>query len=467
MNKQEKMRQDLLLQVSLMLLDIIAIWIAFSLAYWIRFEANVIPVTKGLPNLGEYLRALIFTVIIWETLLIYNGLYIIRGKDFSYNSVYRIARSTLIGTIILMAFVFIFRNLNLSRWVVFLGLIFSNIFLSLGRWAFYDIIRHFRKNGWSVYRTLIVGTGKMAKVIADKIRNHPESGLSFIGYISNPITDENNHVNDETMGSIYDLDKIIIDNSIDKVIIACPHLDRNLIFELLLHIEKNIADFSIAPDMLELMINRVTVDDIYGIPLLSLKDSPLKGWKLFVKHSFDRLTSLIGVIFLIPLFLIIAILIKLDSEGPVFYKQERIGADGKRFLIFKFRSMRVDAEDDTGPVWAKPDDPRRTKLGSLLRRYNLDELPQLINVLKGDMSLVGPRPERPYFVTKFKEKIPLYMSRHRVKSGITGWAQVNGLRGDTSIEERTKYDVYYVENWSFLFDLKILLMTFISKDNAY
>jgi exopolysaccharide biosynthesis polyprenyl glycosylphosphotransferase len=467
MNKQTKMHQDMLLQVFLMGLDIAAIWLAFSLAYWIRFEAHIIPVTKGLPNFWDYFRASIFTIIICETLLIYNGLYKIRGKDFSYNIVYRIACSTIIGTMILMAFIFIFRNLNLSRWVVFLWLIFNNIFLNLSRWAFYNIIKHIRKNGWSVYRTLIIGTGKMAKTIAEKIQNHPESGMAFVGYIADPTTDENNHVNGDIIGSIYELDKIIVNNSIDKVIIACPQLDRNLIFELLLHIDKNIADFSLAPDMLEMMINRVIVDDIYGIPLLSLKETPLKGWKLFVKYSFDRLAAFAGLILLSPLFLIIAIMIKLDSKGPVFYKQDRIGADGKHFLIYKFRSMRNDAEELTGPVWAKQDDPRKTRIGAFLRSHNLDELPQLFNVLKGDMSLVGPRPERPFFVSKFKEKIPLYMSRHRVKSGITGWAQVNGLRGDTSIEERTKYDIYYVENWTFLFDIKILLMTFFSRENAY
>ncbi|MBX7246246.1 MAG: exopolysaccharide biosynthesis polyprenyl glycosylphosphotransferase [Candidatus Sumerlaeaceae bacterium] len=201
--------------------------------------------------------------------------------------------------------------------------------------------------------------------------------------------------------------------------------------------------------------------------LFGLKDSPLQVWNIVFKRLLDVIVSLLVLILLSPILLLIALLVKVTSPGPVLYKQKRVGLDGRRFNIFKFRSMRLDAERDTGPVWASEDDERATAFGRFLRRNNLDELPQFLNVLRGDMSLVGPRPERPEFVKQFREEVPRYMGRHRVKSGMTGWAQINGLRGNTSIDERIKYDLYYIENWSFWLDLKIMLLTFFARENAY
>jgi exopolysaccharide biosynthesis polyprenyl glycosylphosphotransferase len=463
-SRQNRIQQDLWLQFFIFIFDIFGIALSFTLAFWLRFETNLIPVTKGLPFIPDYVRATIFTVLIWTTLFIYNDIYKIRGKDFSYNIAYRITKSAVIGTLLFMALVFIFRDLNLSRWFVLFGLVFGLIIINLSHWLFSSYIKELRKRGWSVLRTAVIGTDHMAKVIADKIQTHPESGYLFIGYIS---TSELSIGNDYLLGDIRSLDKIIQKHHIEKVIIACPLVSREIVFNLLIHSEKNIVDFSVAPDLLEIMINRIVVDDIYGIPLLNLKETPLRGWNLVLKFTFDRIASALGLLVLSPILMLIAILIKFDSRGPILYKQERIGADGKHFIIYKFRSMVEGAEKDTGPIWAKQDDPRKTRLGRIMRRCNIDELPQLFNVLRGDMSLVGPRPERPYFVKKFKEIIPLYMARHRVKSGITGWAQVNGFRGDTSIEDRTKHDLFYVENWSFLFDIKILLMTLWFRDNAY
>jgi len=230
------------------------------------------------------------------------------------------------------------------------------------------------------------------------------------------------------------------------------------------------VEFQIVPDMFEIMAARAKIVSLDGIPLISLGRTPLEGWNRMLKRFADVVLSAGGLIFLFPVFAVLAISIKLDSRGPVFYKQERLGRDGKRFIHYKFRSMIENAEEKTGPIFATEDDPRRTKVGTFVRKKNLDELPQLLNVLMGDMSLVGPRPERKFFVDKFKEGVPRYFLRHKVKSGITGWAQVNGLRGNTSIEERTKYDLFYVENWSLAFDIKILLLTlkdWFSSKNAY
>jgi exopolysaccharide biosynthesis polyprenyl glycosylphosphotransferase len=213
------------------------------------------------------------------------------------------------------------------------------------------------------------------------------------------------------------------------------------------------------PDILELMTSQVQIKHIEGIPFLGIKSPTLSTWNFIVKRTFDLMIASLILVLASPLFILIAIFIKLDSKGPVFYVQERVGLDGEVFKVIKFRSMHTDAEQSSGPVWSQPNDPRTTRLGRFLRRFSFDELPQLLNVLKGDMSIVGPRPERPHFVEKFKKQVPRYLERHRVKTGMTGWAQVNGLRGNASIAERTKYDIYYIEHWSLVFDLKIILKT--------
>jgi exopolysaccharide biosynthesis polyprenyl glycosylphosphotransferase len=240
--------------------------------------------------------------------------------------------------------------------------------------------------------------------------------------------------------------------------------------EIILGCEDLKVEFQIVPDMVEVMAARARVVSFDGIPLISLGRTPLEGWNRVLKRSLDVALSSAGLALLSPAFALLGIWIKLDSKGPVFFRQQRLGRDGRKFFQYKFRSMIEDAEQQTGPVFAKEDDPRRTKVGAFLRKSNFDEFPQLYNVLRGDMSLVGPRPERKFFVDKFKEGIPRYFLRHKVKSGITGWAQVNGLRGNTSIEERTKYDLFYVENWSLAFDIKILFLTlkdWFSPKNAY
>jgi Undecaprenyl-phosphate glucose phosphotransferase len=234
--------------------------------------------------------------------------------------------------------------------------------------------------------------------------------------------------------------------------------------------DRSTISVKVFPDVFQFIAGQVTIDDLGGLPLLAVRDVALRGWKLSLKRAVDIVGSAVLLVFLSPLLLLVGILIKLDSPGPVFYVQERMGLDARPFPMLKFRSMRQNAESETGPVWAKPGDARRTRLGGIMRRFSIDELPQFINVLIGDMSLVGPRPERPVFVEQFRQSIPRYMDRHREKAGVTGWAQVNGLRGDTSITERTKYDLWYIENWSLLLDFKIILRTVfkaLNDRNAY
>jgi exopolysaccharide biosynthesis polyprenyl glycosylphosphotransferase len=269
------------------------------------------------------------------------------------------------------------------------------------------------------------------------------------------------------LGSMDDIAELSEKHGIHEVIVTDPDLSPQTTVAFLLECEKICLKASVVPNILEMVVTDVHLDEIGGLPLLGLSGSRLRGGNIALKRVFDIGVAAAMLLALSPIMLAIAIAVKISSRGPVFYRQERVTLYGTSFRMLKFRSMRLDAEDASGPVWAREQDPRTTKLGAFLRRWNLDELPQLINVLLGEMSLVGPRPERPYFVEQFKDEIPHYMARLHVKAGITGWAQVNGLRGNTSLSERIKYDLFYVENWSIWFDVKILVMTLTARENAY
>lgn len=485
-----------LTQTLLVLSDILSIIISFILAYWIRFHWQIIPVTKGIPPINVYLHALLITIFIWLFIFAHKGLYQVNKPLVSLTSFYSISKAVFLGTFALMALTFLIRYLNLSRVVVFLGLLINPPVITGIRKLVIKSILYIRKKRNDLINILIIGNGNLASSLGNKIKSQPQLEYRLVGFVEykpdlkspmltetivkvNSINDNENIIASISQDSNFNnnssinssllavvkntkqLEEIIEKYQIDEIIIATNNISQEEIIDLMLSCEKQLVRLSIAPDLFQIMADSVAVDELAGYPLLHLKESPLlSGWNIVIKRTMDIIISLIGLILASPLMAIIAILIKRDSPGPIIYRQERIGIDGKKFIMYKFRSMIDNAEKDTGPVWATENDPRCTKIGRVLRRYSLDELPQLFNVLKGDMSLVGPRPERPYFVDLFKERIPRYMARHRVKSGITGWAQVNGLRGNTSIEERTKYDLYYIENWSILFDIKILLKTF-------
>jgi len=321
------------------------------------------------------------------------------------------------------------------------------------------------KKGIGAKRTIIVGSREMGGNLYGRLSGRPQMGYQIVKFIC---------VNGEAQAGngwehLDHLPKIIEQERIDLVLVALPLAYHQKISEMILDCDHLNVEFQIAPDLLELMAVKAQIVSVDRTPFISLGRTPLEGWNRFVKRSFDLACSTSGLIILSPIFLILSLIIKFNSPGPAFYRQERLGRDGKKFLMIKFRSMYTDSEKD-GPKNTSRQDPRRTKVGIILRKLSLDELPQLLNVFKGEMSLVGPRPERPIFVDKFREDIPRYFMRHKVKSGITGWAQVNGLRGDTSLEERTKYDLFYVENWSLGFDIKIILMTLrtlFRQKNAY
>jgi exopolysaccharide biosynthesis polyprenyl glycosylphosphotransferase len=298
--------------------------------------------------------------------------------------------------------------------------------------------------------------------------HHDQLGFRIAGYLRNgdPATLDGL----PCLGTIDDAEQVVTAHAIDHVFVALPHASSTAMMALLDRLVRSCVSIHVVPDLLQFMVLRSRVEDIDGLPTINLSEPPLEGWSRFVKRAFDLLVGLAALVVLSPVMVAMAIAIWLEDHGPVFYRQERMGLDGKRFEIVKFRSMRVGAETVTGAVWAEKDDPRRTKVGRFIRAWSIDELPQLFNVLLGDMSVVGPRPERPQFVEQFRAEFPHYMLRHKVRAGMTGWAQVHGWRGNTSIRMRIEHDLYYIENWSLLLDLKILFLTVIHglrHENAY
>jgi Undecaprenyl-phosphate glucose phosphotransferase len=272
------------------------------------------------------------------------------------------------------------------------------------------------------------------------------------------------------VGETSDAAQIVERRRVDAVFLALPLEAHRAMLSVLKDVARTVADVRVVPDLLQYITFRAGVEDLDGLPVVHLTQVPLTGWMSLVKRTLDLAIAATALVLLSPLFAAIALAIRLSDGRPVFYRQRRMGLDGRPFEIVKFRSMRLGAEDELGPTWAAPDDPRRTRVGRFLRRWSLDELPQLVNVVKGEMSLVGPRPERPEFVREFKEKFPQYMLRHRVRAGITGWAQVNGWRGATDLAKRIEYDLYYIENWTLALDVKILWLTLrygLRHRNAY
>jgi Undecaprenyl-phosphate glucose phosphotransferase len=298
-------------------------------------------------------------------------------------------------------------------------------------------------------------------MVADRILDHGELGFRLMGFVDDAAsaTDSIGYRGLPVLGPISEAAPICQSEGIDEIYVALP-LDEHLkMLSVVEFASRECINIHVVPDLLQFIALRARLEDLDGLPIIGINDVPLRGFNSVLKRLVDMGLSLFVVAVGIIPGLIVALLIKRSSPGPVFYTQERMGLDGKAFTVYKFRSMPVDAEDVSGPIWARDDDPRATSIGRWLRRYDLDELPQFWNVLRGDMSIVGPRPERPFFVEQFKHRIPQYMLRHKVKAGITGWAQINGWRGNTSLEKRIEFDLYYIEHWSLSLDFKIMWLT--------
>jgi Undecaprenyl-phosphate glucose phosphotransferase len=316
--------------------------------------------------------------------------------------------------------------------------------------------------GIGLKRILVAGSGELARLVVDKILEHRELGYQVVGFVDDRARgDHLGYRGLPLLGTLDEAEEIITREQVDHLYVALPPEQHVRMLALLDSTTREIVDVKVVPDLLQVIALRARLEDLDGIPVINVNDVPLQGFNSALKRATDVAISTVALLILAVPIAILAVLVKLTSRGDVFYRQERMGLTGRSFTILKFRSMYDDAERYTGPVWATADDPRVTPLGRFLRRSNLDELPQLWNVLKGDMSIVGPRPERPHFVEQFKHRIPQYMLRHKVKAGLTGWAQVNGWRGNTPLEKRIEYDLYYIENWSVRLDLKIMWLTLV------
>ena len=452
-------RSRLLLTILVVTVDLIMAALAYYLAYELRARVPI-PTPLHLPPFAVYTRQLVIYVLSVGVTFFFYRLYHGRAGGSRIDLFYRILSAVSIATLLATAlsFLTLHTDQGLTRGLIIYDWALSVILITIGRLItgrIGDLVR--RRNP---QRLLLVGTGEIARMILQKTTNS-RLGYRLVGFIG-PADGPQEVAGLPVLGPQSELGRLIRDHSVDEVIIALANASHEDLMEMVSVCEVERAMVRIFPDLFQIMAAEVVISDLDGLPMLSVHDVALRGWKRSVKRAMDIVVSATGLVLLSPFLMLIAALIRLESRGPVFYVQERVGLDGKPFPMLKFRSMRVDAEQQSGPVWATADDPRKTRVGSILRRTSLDELPQLINVLLGDMSLVGPRPERPVFVEQFRQVVPRYMERHAEKAGMTGWAQVNGLRGDTSIVERTKYDLYYVENWSLLFDLKIIVRTFMN-----
>ncbi|MFN2446950.1 MAG: undecaprenyl-phosphate glucose phosphotransferase, partial [Vicinamibacterales bacterium] len=345
-------------------------------------------------------------------------------------------------------------------WALFLVLNVVLTFLSR------NIVREALERRWAagigLRRILIAGSSELGRMVADKILEHRELGYQIVGFVDDRAGgDHLGYRGLPLLGRLADTAEIASRERIDHLYVALPLEEHMKLLDLVESTSREGVDVRVVPDLLQFIALRARLEDLDGVPVINLNDVPLQGFNSLVKRALDFAFSLSALTVMAVPGLIIAWLVKRSSPGPVFYQQQRMGLDGRRFTVYKFRTMVVDAEEDTGPIWADEDDARATRIGAWLRRHDFDEWPQFWNVFKGEMSIVGPRPERPFFVEQFKHRIPQYMLRHKVKAGITGWAQVNGWRGNTSLEKRIEYDLYYIENWSVSLDLKIMWLTLL------
>ena len=462
-----KRRAPLFFSISLVIIDALMAGLAFWVGYQLRLRSDY----ENIQPFSAYWGMLIVHVV---TILIVFFFYRLYHRQRSLSSVdqfYSIFAATSIGAIVSIAFIsFFFKNqLDYPRLMMVYVWILTILLTSLGRVVQSRVQLALQARGWGEHRVLIVGAGEVGRTVMQKIKRTPGLGYRVAGFVDDDVQAKTVQ-GVPVLGRVDDIPELTVTEKINEVIVVMPEATHHEILKVVSKCDRSKVAIKVFPNVFQIMASEVSIGDLGGLPLLTIRDTALQGWRLTVKRSVDMIGSAIGLIFLSPIMMLLAILIKLESDGPVFYTQERMGLDGKRFMMFKFRSMRADAEVDTGPVWATAADSRRTRMGTIIRRLSIDELPQLMNVIVGDMSLVGPRPERPVFVEQFRQTIPRYMDRHREKAGITGWAQVNGLRGDTSIQERTKYDLWYIENWSVALDFRILIRTILNvfiDENAY
>jgi Undecaprenyl-phosphate glucose phosphotransferase len=436
--------------------DLVLIALCWLAAYQVRF--HVFGRGGDIPPFADYALQLLPILIVWFFAYKAFDLYRPNRLGSHLSEWFDIARASTLGVLVLVAgMTFLFHGYEYSRLVILMFWVASIVTVSLSRAAFREVLRFARRRGYNQRYAVVVGGGEPAAEVLRVLRRRPDTGIQLLGMLSDKREGEGGPV--RWLGGIEEISSVLASRQVDIVIIALPHSDYPRLGAVLNEIGDEPVDIHFVPDLFNLASLRGGVEEFESIAFIHLRESPLHGWNQVLKRSFDLVFGIAALLIALPPMAVITGVLLVTSGRPILFRQERMGLDGRRFRMLKFRTMRHDAEAKSGPQWAVPDDPRRTRLGAFLRVWSLDELPQLFNVLRGDMSLVGPRPERPSFVEEFRRRVPGYMLRHKMKAGITGWAQINGWRGNTSIEKRIEYDLEYIARWSLTFDLSILLRT--------
>lgn len=460
-----------LLNLIMVLLDVLVLVVALASSFWLRFHTTLFGPIGGHLAIRDYALFLVFAVIpVYLILYFAFGLYKPRR---TYKNIFseatQIVKVNIIAFFALVSILFIINQPDFSRIMLFLLAVIATFLGIIERFIIRSFLKRIRINNRNLKHILIVGDNDLAYSFAQKIKDNPYLGFVVSGFLGRPEHVGMKIAGSEVIGEFKDLDDILIKNNYDRIVLAIPLKYYYRINELVQSCEKVGIKAEIIPDYIRYFPAQPSVDMIEDIPIINIRYVPLDDeFNKFLKYSSDYIISIIAIIITSPIMIVTAIAIKLTSRGPIIFKQERIGHNGKPFMMYKFRSMKVQNPNDEKSEWTTKDDPRKTMVGNFIRKTSIDELPQFFNVLKGDMSVVGPRPERPYFVEQFQKDVPKYMVKHQVRPGITGWAQIHGCRGDTSITKRIEYDIEYVENWHMGLDLAIMIKTALKKNsNAY
>lgn len=447
-------KSELIFAFILLPVDIAMILVSFVLAYYLRLNVETSAVFTT--DLLEYMKLAVYLLPAWLVVLALNDLYNQKtGKGF-FNRIYKIFVSNSVAVLFLVLIMFFSKTLFFSRLILVFIWAISFILIVLGRLLVGTVQNYLLRYGFGRRNLLMVGRNELSQFVANEIKKNNLLGLKVVGVVNGH---SENGGELKNLGKLQNLEKIFEKYKINELVLTDAKISRSKVLEIIEKCAKNKVIFKFVPDIFSTYSLKINPSTIGSMQVMELSGIPLDGWGRISKRVFDVVVSFIAIIIAAIPMLLIAFISKISSRGPIVYSHERVGRDGKLFKLYKFRSMYADIEKKKRNYWTKKNDSRVTPFGKILRKTNLDELPQLFNIISGDMSVVGPRPEQPRFVKQFEKEIPDYIKRHRVKAGLTGWAQVNGLKGDTSIAERVRYDMFYIENWSLLFDVKIIIRT--------
>ncbi len=457
---------------ALVLLDVLCFLLAFFMSWFLRMRSGFIHLEEGYLSFNQYLIPIIVMIPIYLIIYNYIGLYNPYRLKGLFDEVFGVIKGNIYGIIVFTMLLFLFKEIHYSRILLLLFGILSTALSVIGRIISRAFLRELRKSGFNQKHILFVGGSYLVDEFMERLRNNKQWGYKVMG-----VLDDNQEVSSRTesdlevLGAVKDLESFLEKHQPDEVFITLDLKEYYKLKPVISTCEKFGIRTQIIPGYYKYIPAKPYLEELDGLPVINIRYIPLDNiLNKYIKRFVDIICSLAAIIITSPILLFTAVMIKITSPGPIIFHQERVGLNNRPFTMYKFRSMKLQKDEEEKTEWTTKNDPRKTKFGAFIRKTSIDELPQFFNVLKGDMSIVGPRPERPYFVEKFKEEIPKYMVKHQVRPGITGWAQVSGWRGDTSIEKRIEYDIYYIEHWSFLFDIKIMLLTVINgfvNKNAY